>query len=151
MTDVYSEALKIILRKRRTQKEVVDRLVKTGFELSEAEEAANYYRENGYIDHADYAKRFSRDAAKVKGYGAERIKMALKQKGIEENFIEEALEEIEFNIIDKMIKKCGEGGSITYKTAQKIRNHFITKGYSFDEINEAIKTLYTIERTNDYE
>lgn len=79
MSQINSDALRIILAKRRTALEVVRLLVKKGYDEDEAWEAADRYRAMGYIDHEDYARRFVHDAAKIRKLGPVRIKMELKK------------------------------------------------------------------------
>ena len=67
------EALKILLRKRQSGKQILDKLLAKGFEESQAQEAVSYYKEMGYIDDGDFAKRFAADAIKLKGHGRSRI------------------------------------------------------------------------------
>ncbi len=140
MNDVKSEALRLALGKRRTKKQIVEKLIGKGFEPDEAEEAAEYYREAGYIDHRDYARRFAHDAASIKGYGPDRIRRDLRERGVEDEYTEEALSEIEFDlksIMQKKFKECEDT-----KTMNKIINCFLRRGFSFDEIKNAIREVY---------
>ncbi len=150
MDKIYSDALRLILLRPRTQKEVLDALVRKGHERDSAEEAVSYYADMGYINHEDYARRFSRDAARFRGLGPTRIRYELKNRGVEEDIINTALEEIEFDVSAEMIKKYGEGKTVDYKTAQKIKNYFYNKGFRADDINSTFKTLFTVkEEFND--
>lgn len=144
MSDIYSDALKAALIKRRTEKEVSEILQKKGYGEDEAKEAAAYYREKGYIDHEDFAVRYSHDAAYIKGQGPVRIRRTLKEKGIEDEIIEKALSETKFEIKSLMAKKYGEGVDKTYKEIVKIKNHFYLKGFPMSLIDDAIKELYRI-------
>ncbi len=143
--DVYSDALKIILAKRRTKKEVYEALLKKGYEEHDAQNAVEYYEEREYLDDADYARRYTHDAAYIGGKGKNRIEHELLEKGICEEYIFKALSGIEFNVKEKMQKKFGEG-EIDYKSFEKIKNHFLRKGFTYSEINEAASELYTVKR-----
>ncbi len=143
--DVYSDALKIILAKRRTKKEVYLLLLKKGYEEQDAQNAVEYYEEREYIDDADYARRYAHDAAKIGGKGRNRIERELLEKGVLEEYIFKAFEEIEFDVKEKMHKKFGEG-TIDLKTCEKIKNHFLRKGFTYEEINRAVSELYTVKR-----
>lgn len=141
MENVYSEALRLALLKRRTKKEVVEKLIDKGFESSLAEEAADYYMEAGYIDHRDYAKRYTHDSVKIKGYGKERIKLELKRKGIEDEIIDAALSDIEFDLESLMKKRfpsCSDE-----KQMNKIFNFYYRRGFTPEEIKNASKNLYS--------
>lgn len=141
MENVYSEALKLALLKKRTKKEVVEKLKDKGFEPSLAEEAADYYMEAGYIDHRDYAIRYTRDAVNIKGYGKERIRFELKNKGIEDEFINEALSDMEVDLEGLMKKRfpsCSDK-----KQMKKIFNFYYRRGFTPEEIKNASKNLYS--------
>ncbi len=142
MENAKSAALRLVLTKKRTEKEVSDALQKKGFSRNEAEESAAYYREKGYIDHADYARRFSRDAANLKGFGPHRIARTLAEKGIENEYIEEALSQIEFDLKHAMEERFGKG-SRTEKELAKIYGYYMRKGFASSAIRSAMDALYT--------
>ena len=136
------EALKIILTKKRTAKQVYEKLILKEYSEEEAKEAVEYYKEKGYIDERDFAGRYARDAAKIKGWGAGRIKCELKMRGISEEDAEEALNDIEFDVTSLMKKKFPVCGDL--KEKQKIINHFLRRGFSFREVSDAFKENYSL-------
>ena len=136
-------ALKIILRRRQSGKQIYEKLLEKGFEENEAEEAVSYYKEKGYIDDKDYARRFTSDAIKIKGHGKSRIIRDLKTKGISDEDIEEVLSDAFFELAPIMLKKFPACESI--KEKNKIINHFLRKGFSFGEINDALRENYPQE------
>ena len=146
MNDVKSEALRLSLQKRRTKKQIVEKLIGKGFSPEESEDAAEYYMEAGYIDHRDYARRFANDAANIKGYGPDRIRRDLKERGVEAEYIDDALEDLEFDLAYLMQKKFKECKDT--KTMNKIINCFLRRGFPFDEIKSAIKSVYLGEEND---
>ena len=146
MNDVKGEALRLSLQKRRTKKQIVDKLLGKGFSAEESEDAAEYYMEAGYIDHRDYARRFANDAASIKGYGPGRIRRELKERGVEDEYIDNALSDIIFDLkslMQKKFKECKDA-----KTKNRIINCFLRRGFTFDEIKSAIKTVYSGEEND---
>lgn len=143
MKEVYKEALTLALRKKRTKKQVVTKLIEKGFDAVSAEEAANYYQEIGYIDHRDYARRYTHDAVKIKGFGKLRIKIELQAKGIEDDIIDEFIEEAVFDIEGLMKKRFPS--CLDRKEMQKIINYYFRRGFTTDEIRKATKNLYSVE------
>lgn len=143
-TDVKSKALRLILKKKRTEKEVIALLIKDGFSVEDAQGAALYYREKGYIDHFDYANRFTHDAAIIKGQGPKRISRDLQMKGIEEDIIEEVLSSISFDVYTLMAKRFGAGAR-SEKERNRIFQHYLRKGFAPSAIKEAMDALYTHE------
>lgn len=136
------EALKIILTKKRTAKQVYEMLLKKEYDEREAAEAVAYYMEKGYIDERDYALRFSKDAANLKGHGSMRIRADLKARGVSDEDIDAAISNIEFDILPLMKKKFPTCESI--KEKQKIVNYFLRRGFTFSEINDAFKENYSL-------
>ena len=151
MKDAYSEALKIILARRRTCKEVYELLVKKGYEPEPAEDAVNHYREQGYLDDGDYAERYAHDAARIKGFGRNRIKMALREKGVSEEYIDRALESTTFDRKSEIIKKYGGEGQITFKEMNKRCATFMRRGFSQGEVTRMMKELYQINENYETE
>ena len=137
---VREEVLKLALLSRRTEKQIIEKLLKKGFEENEIKEATAYYRQNGYIDHADFARRFAADCVNIKEYGPERIKQELLKRGVEENIADNALEGIEYDLpalIRKRFKSC-----VNAKERQKIINFFIRRGYTYYETADALKEVF---------
>lgn len=140
--DAHSAAMRAILIKRRTAKEVADILIKKGFSEEEAQEAAEYYKKAGYIDNADYARRYARDAAAIGKKGPQRIIRELRERGVEDEFIFAALDETEFDLDALMEKKFGRGRELDLKEKNKIYSHFIYKGFDTGEISRAVARLF---------
>lgn len=133
-------ALKIILTKRRSGKEVFDKLLEKEFSEEESREAVEYFKEKGYIDDSDYARRYTADAINLKGFGKKRIALELKRRGICDEDIDAALENAEFDILPLMKKKFATCNGD--KEKNKIINHFLRRGFSFSEILGAINEIY---------
>ena len=144
MDEAKSAALKLVLTKRRTEKEVVEKLKAKGFSTEDAISAASYYREAGYIDHHEYALRFSHDAAYIKGFGPLRIRRDLLSRGIEEIFISDALATISFDVKDAMQMKYGSGQK-SEKELFQIYQYYARKGFAPECIRDALRALFTYE------
>ncbi len=144
MNDVKAAALRLVLGKRRTEKEVAEALIKKGYMPEEAEDAAAYYRRGGYIDHADYARRFAIDAANLKGHGPDRITRELLVRGVEPEYIEEAVSAISFDILTPMEARFGSGPR-PMKEINRIYQYFCRRGFAPSTIRKAMDALYTYE------
>ncbi|MBQ7718238.1 MAG: regulatory protein RecX [Clostridia bacterium] len=137
---IREEVLNIALLSRRTEKQIIEKLVKKGYDEEKVREATEYYRDLGYIDHADYARRFVSDSVKLKGYGPERIKRELIMRGVEAEIAENALDGIEYDLpalVRKKFKSCSDE-----KERQKIINYFIRRGFSYYETADAVKEVF---------
>lgn len=142
MEDIYGEALKLILQRKRTKKEITDKLLQKGFDLEKAKEAVRYYSEAGYVDNRDYAARYAHDAAKIKGYGRWRIELELKNKGVEEEIISEVLDGIDFDLEGLMKKRFPPKGRLDARGIKKIADFYYRRGFSSGEIADTIRKLY---------
>lgn len=103
--------------------------------------AAEKMEELGLINDRNYAELYASDLAKIKKYGKQRIKTELYRKGIDKYIIEEVLEEYETdtdNIINAIDRKY-DG----WREDRKIKTRAVAflqrRGYSFDEINRAMR------------
>lgn len=144
MSDVKEAALKLVLSKRRTRKEVIEKLTNKGYSTEEASSVADYYTQIGYIDHHEYAMRYAHDAALIKGYGPYRIKRELQLRGVEIEFIENALSSLSFDLYDRMRQRFGEGIK-NEKEIMRIYQHYLRKGFAAELIKEALRALYSYE------
>jgi regulatory protein len=86
-------AYRYLNRRERTETEL--RLHLTGKDLaaSAVDEAVVELREQGYLDDARYARVFAQDKRALEGWGSERIRRALLQRGVGREHIAAALAE----------------------------------------------------------
>lgn len=100
----------------------------------------------GFIDDERFAMSFVSGHLKMKGWGKNKIKSALFQKGISESLINKSLLEFENEdwkeALDKAIAKAYRSGhsSVDYQAKQKLVRHLMGKGFSYDEIAARVKS-----------
>ena len=75
-------ALKFLSHKKRTNKEIIDKLIDKGFEDNIIENTIDYLKGYGLIDDLDYAYSFVKDKIYLNQQGPNRIKYDLYRKGI---------------------------------------------------------------------
>jgi regulatory protein len=109
-------------------------------------EVADNLAELGFINDERYAETLARRQFEVKLFGAYRVKMYLREKGIPAAVIEEALEPYE----DEAAERAAELVKRRYMKyydpddralMQKLKNALARQGYSYGEIKEAIELL----------
>ena len=88
------KALYLIAHRDHSKKELVDKIRRTASQEA-AEKAADRREEIGLIDDRDYARRYASELFQRKYFARKRVEYELKQKGIDPDFIEELLEELE--------------------------------------------------------
>jgi regulatory protein len=102
----------------------------------------------GYLNPERYAQSFARGKSNIKKWGKTKIKMHLKQKGIDDQTINESINLIDNETYKNTAKKLAEKKlkSLTKESDsrvahQKVIRFLIGKGYEFDI---AIKTVKEI-------
>jgi len=137
-------ALKYINFKRRTKKEIVNKLKEKEFTGDIIEKVTSLFEKYGYIDDYAYAGGYLRDKFNLKGFGKERIKYELKQRGVSEEIIERVMDE---NNIDetaravKLIEKKYGVWDYDIKEKRRIEGFLLRRGYCREVIREAFDLL----------
>lgn len=103
------------------------------------EEGIQYLRDAYLVDDEEYAMRYAR-RRKAQRFGPSRVRMDLQFKGVDSEFIENALEEVfsdteELKIFlealyEKMPKESGQ----RFKEEQKLVKKAAAKGWNFEDI-----------------
>ncbi len=86
-------ALRFLGYRQRSEKEVIERLQRKGFEQNIIENTLSYLKNYGLIDDLEFAKSFMRDKININKHGPEKIKYDLYRKGISQAIIEKVLDE----------------------------------------------------------
>lgn len=84
-------AVRMLETRDRSVLEITNKLTDAGFSAKSVQQACDKLRTPGYLDDARYAQMTAKRLSKK--YGAIRIRRELRNKGIEEQLIEEVLEE----------------------------------------------------------
>lgn len=140
-------ALKIIERSYKTKKEMEKRLLEKGYNLEEINETLKFLERYNFINDESYTKAFIKD--KTKTQGKQKIKYALKNKGVSEEIIEEELSNLDMerekenaNILalkkyNVLIKREND----KYKIKEKIIRFLISRGYNYEVAKDAVKEM----------
>ena len=136
----FDKALKQIEYRTRAKNEIIAFLQKKGYDNKVIYEVIEKLIEYGYCNDVrfcdEYVKSYSRRYGKIK------IKADLKNLGIDEDIIENAMEQIDdqtdqaYNLGKKYIK-----GKKTV-TALKVRAYLVRHGYTYDDVSIAIERMY---------
>lgn len=97
-----------------------------------------YCVEHGWLDDARFAQRYIHGRSQ-RGYGAQRIKAELVQKGVERDVITAALAECEdidwFALAYQAAeRKCGTRFPSEWKEKAKLQRYLLARGFSHEEI-----------------
>ena len=94
MMDALEKATAYLNRAPHTEKEVIDYLLRKGYEQGESEAAAADLKAYGFIDDLSYAKLYF-EYGFEKGRGRDRIARELAGKGVSRDVIDQAYSELE--------------------------------------------------------
>jgi regulatory protein len=89
----FNKALRLLDRKPRTSKEISSRLVKSGFTLDQAEMVLQRLKDAGLIEDDRFARQWVENRNELHPRSRRLIALELKQKGIDDEVIEQVLED----------------------------------------------------------
>jgi regulatory protein len=90
--EAFERALEALNRREHTSVELGAWLAQRGFEPRTVEDAVGRLIEDGALDDERFAVAFAADKRELRGWGPERIRAALRERGVEEALIEAALD-----------------------------------------------------------
>ncbi|MFQ5839544.1 MAG: regulatory protein RecX [Candidatus Methylomirabilales bacterium] len=87
-------ALRLLTIRSRSRRELAGRLRARGFATAQVQEVVDEFSRLGFLNDAALARNWARDRAARKGFGRRRINRELREKGIDERLIRDALDEV---------------------------------------------------------
>lgn len=136
----FDKALTFLSATRKTEKEIRSHLSKKGYLPAVIDYAVEKLREYGFINDEEYAEAYTESASKKKG--GRLIRMELKNKGLSEEAIENALSELdegqELETAKGILEKYMRGKTADKATLQKAYRHLMSKGFDYDTAKAAI-------------
>ena len=139
-----------ILKKRRSEKEIIQYLNKLNLTLKEADKMINKLKDINLINDREYCRAYINDKVYLSNFGINKIKNELINQDISLHIIEEELDKIDKTIfytrlekiLTKKIKSNKKYSSSYLK--QKVLNDLLKLGYEKNAIIEMINK-YSIE------
>jgi regulatory protein len=134
-----NKAFKLLSYRERTIKEIEDRLRKKDFEEEIIKAVVDFLLEKDYLNEERFAEMWIRSRKKHHPRGRKLIYKELKNKGVNQKIINNALnqylsnqEELEMAeyLKDKWLRRRTEEDSSSYK----LKNYLANKGFSYDLI-----------------
>lgn len=139
-------AMNLLKTKDYTKKELINKLELSYYPKKSINDALTYVEHYGYINDKRYVENYITFKASKKS--RKQIEQSLKEKGIDSEIIENALEvyygdssECEENLILSTLKKKYGNipmEEIDYKQKQKMMTYMYRKGFSMDTIRKAV-------------
>lgn len=139
----YNYAIKY-LKNIKTKKDVYDYLIRKGFTDEETSEVCDYIEEVGLVDDDLYVKFFVEDSFRIKNKGARKIVYELKQRGIDDEKINEAIEEVsdmQYEALKEAYERkleATKSETDQYKRKNKIIRFLISRGFDYSDIKDIV-------------
>ena len=136
--DIYNKCVKSILKRRKSEKEIIDYLDK--FEIDNKDKIISKLKNINLINDKEYIKAYINDKIYLSKSGINKIKKDLINLGIDIKLIEEELNNIDkdmfYEKLEKIIiKKINNNTKYSeYQLKQKILNDMINLGYDREDI-----------------
>ena len=140
--DAFELALAALARKELASGELAAWLEKRGFSPGEVEAAIARLTAAGEFDDERFARRYAEDKRELRGWGAERIREALRSRGIAAAAVEAALE------ADSPEAQVGRASALLVRRGEPLAEEsdrarafgFLTRrGYAHEVAYEAIR------------
>lgn len=142
-----NKALRLLEYRTHSERELYDKLKRAGAENDDIENILEFLREYNLVNDREFAARYAKDLKNLKKMGKKRVKAELIKKGISSEFAESAIEEIEWeeeDVLYPMVKKK-LAGDFERKSIDRCVRYFLYKGYSYDDIKNAIERIQSEE------
>lgn len=147
--EVYNKVIKYILKKRRSEKEIRDYLIKFDLSNENLEKTILKLKENRLINDIEYCKAFINDSLYLGNKGINKIKKELLNQQIPSEIIEKELDNIDNDVLnnklEKLIKKkinMNKKYSNNY-LKQKLLSELLELGYNRNDILNIIEKNLT--------
>lgn len=142
-TKALGKAFDMLSRKPYSRKELADKLSQSGYDEAIVFEVAEELESLGYINDTDYAALFLEHCTS-KMWGKKKIRYEMKQKGLSDEIIAEALgalddDDTEEEMTDMILARYRGEDLTDMKTKARITRYFASRGFDFALIDKAIR------------
>ena len=156
--DVYSEIIGMLERRvkerilyligdaDRTEKNIREKLRKSGYVGAIADKAVESLKEYGYIDDSRYARIYAESMRDGRNKSRRAIETALCAKGVRRDVISDIMDEIDFDEDEQIIKALAKKGhtpetlsAADADTKRRIYGFLARRGFSHNAISNIIR------------
>ena len=142
-------AMTFLGHRARTEAEIRRKLERKGFTVDIVAAVLARLRELGYVDDARFARDFVRDRFNHRGYGPERLRVALRQAGVDSGLIEETLSgwvdkdrlfDAALSLAEKKWRKVASEPD-AMRRRRKLYNYLLRRGYATETVREVVEHI----------
>ncbi len=131
----YDRALNLIMRRPRSEWELRDYLKRNDYAENYIQEILNKLSKRGYVDDADFARRWVENRRLLKATSKRRLTQELRQKRVSDEDIQSALEADETDeqqVLRELIERKRKQSK--YQDDQKLMQYLIRQGFRYGDI-----------------
>ena len=138
VSNVKATAADLIGKRAMSRASLEKKLKEKGASEAEARYAAEWLEAIGAINDADYAALLARHYGEM-GYGPQRVRDKLYEKGVPRELWEEALDQLPDNgeQIDRFLQSKLRGRTPEEKEKKRLTDALIRRGYSWSDVKSA--------------
>jgi len=144
------KALRYLLYRGRSIKEVQTRLAEKGFDSAIIKKIVDRFTDLGYLNDKDFARQWARSLAVSRLWGDRKIEASLFEKGISRDLIKEAVVEAREEkdekraieeLVEKRLRKESEFGVFSYKGKRRVTQSLAGRGFPVGLILDVLKEM----------
>lgn len=141
--EAKEKALRLLEFRAHSQKELWDKLIRSGAKKEDIEPIMEFLKEYNFINDTEYAKSLARDLQNLKKLGKRRIRNELWAKGINSEDIDIALSELPDDDKEELLPMVERklGGNFEKKNVDRAIRYFLYRGYDFEDVKSCIERL----------
>jgi len=150
----YQSALRLLSLRPRAEAEIKQRLVRKGYDEAVIEETLNRLREKELLDDSRFAQAWVENQSTFRPRGRRLLKLELRQKGVPDTHIEEALNEVQdeaglaYQAAERPAQRLS--GLEWPEFRLKLSQFLARRGFSYDVIGEIVSRRWKeIQGPND--
>jgi len=140
-----NRAINYLGYKMRTEKEIRDKLLEKEYDDVIIGRVIEFLKKYNYVDDLKYARSYIKEVQNLKPKGSYVIKQKLREKGVSDMVISEALEDSDLDEEEGaerlLCKKLGERRVVSFKEKKKLHDFLLRSGYSYAIIKKTFESL----------
>ena len=138
MIAIRKKAERYCSQAERCRQEVEQKLRAWRADDADWEEVIRYLYDNGYLDDGRYCRAFVHDKVAFAGWGRQKIRYALRGKGLPDREIEQALEGIDTDVYRKNLERLIASRPTADNEEERGRlvRFLMQRGYSWEEMRD---------------
>jgi regulatory protein len=136
----YGLALKYVIRRKRSMHELRDYFRRKGYDDALSKQIRQRLEKLGLVDDRMFAEAWVRNRRLQKAVSKRRLAQELKQKGVEDELIAEALMEDEADegmVLRELIARRRKQSK--YQDDQRLMQYLARQGFGYDDIKRALR------------